>query len=106
MEARKTNSESKKVTILIEIHAKEGQEDFARETFTQTIATAHKPGMISAIVYEDILNAGTFYSVQEWESIEDFKSHMQEAKASPSAFADKTSMLRDIPKTSVLKRID
>lgn len=99
-------ADNARVTVLIEIHAKEGQEDLARETFTHTVATAHKPGMLSAMVYEDKLTPGTYYSVQEWESIEDFKSHMRDAKASPTEYADKTSMLRDAPRTSILRRIE
>jgi len=94
-----------RVTVLIEIHAKEGQEEIARETFSHTVATAHKPGMLSAMVYEDKLAPGTYYSVQEWESVEDFKSRMRDAQASATEYSDKTSMLRDAPSTSILRRI-
>ncbi|ODA41873.1 hypothetical protein DSBG_1365 [Desulfosporosinus sp. BG] len=41
-------------------------------------------------------------STQEWEKIEDFQAHMSAAK---SGLKEATSMLRDTPRTSILKRI-
>lgn len=106
MEEQKTKIDNNRVTILIEIHAKKGQEDFTQKTFTETITTSHKPGMISSIVYADKNQPGVFYSVQEWENIEAFQQHMKDAKASEEKFAEVTSMLSEAPKTSVLKRIN
>jgi len=90
------------VTILIEIHANEGEEDVARQAFTTTIETTEKPGLLSYEIFEDTNDPGTFYSTQEWESLEAFHAHMSAAK---SGLKEATKMLRDAPRTSILKRI-
>lgn len=90
------------VTIFIEIHAKDGEEEAARKAFTTTIATTEKPGLLGYEIFEDSNDPGTFYSTQEWESIEAFHTHMSAAK---SGLKEATSMLRDAPRTSILKRI-
>lgn len=90
------------VTILIEIHAKDGEEDVARQAFTTTIETSEKPGLLSYEIFEDINDPAVFYSTQEWESVEAFHAHMNAAK---TGLKDATKMLRDAPRTSILKRI-
>ena len=45
---------------------------------------------------------GAFYSTQEWENLEAFHAHMSAAK---TGFKEATKMLRDAPRTRVLKRI-
>jgi len=70
--------------------------------FTTTIATTEKPGLLSYEIFEDGNEPGTFYSTQEWENIEAFHAHMNAAK---SGLKEATSMLRDAPRTSILKRI-
>lgn len=91
-----------RVTVFIEIHAKEGEENIARKAFTTTIATAEKPGLLSYKIFEDSNDPGTFYSTQEWENVEAFNAHMSAAKA---GLKEATSMLRDAPRTSILKCI-
>lgn len=90
------------VTIFIEIHAKDGEEEAARKAFTTTIATTEKPGLLGYEIFEDSNDPGTFYSTQEWDSIEAFHSHMSAAR---SGLKEATSMLSDAPRTSILKRI-
>ncbi|QOX65712.1 antibiotic biosynthesis monooxygenase [Anoxybacterium hadale] len=90
------------VTIFIEIHAKDGEEDIARQAFTTTIETSEKPGLLSYEIFEDINDPAAFYSTQEWESVETFHAHMSAAK---NGLRDATKMLRDAPRTSILKRI-
>lgn len=90
------------VTIFIEIHAKEGEEDIARKAFTTTIATTEKPGLLSYKIFEDCNDPGTFYSTQEWENVEAFYAHMSAAKA---GLKEATSMLQDTPRTGILKCI-
>ncbi|TGE35360.1 antibiotic biosynthesis monooxygenase [Desulfosporosinus fructosivorans] len=101
-----TTNDSKKypssVTVFIEIHAKDGEEEFARKAFMTTIATTEKPGLLSYEIFEDSNYPGTFYSTQEWENIEAFHAHMSAAK---SGLKEATAMLRDAPRTSILKRI-
>lgn len=93
---------NEKITILIEIHSKDGEEELARNTFVTAITTTEKPGLLSYEIYEDIKNPGTFFSSQVWESIEDFKAHMG---AVNSGKGEATSMLREAPKVRVLKSI-
>lgn len=101
-----TKSDSNKyinnVTILIEIHAKDGQEDIARQAFTTTIETAEKPGLLSYEIFEDTNDPGAFYSMQKWESAEAFHTHMSAAK---NGLKEAAKILRDAPRTSILKCI-
>ncbi|RII34217.1 antibiotic biosynthesis monooxygenase [Clostridium chromiireducens] len=90
------------VTILIEIHAKDGQEEVARKVFTTTIATTEKPGLLSYEIFEDSSDKGTLYSIQEWENVEAFQAHMSAAK---SGLKEATEMLRDMPRISILNQI-
>lgn len=103
MNTKNENKEyTNSITIFIEIHAKEGEEDLARKTFITTIATTEKPGLLSYEIFEDCNAPGTFYSVQEWENIEAFHAHMSAAK---SGLKEATAMLRDKPRTSILRCI-
>lgn len=102
MNTKNDNNKSNSVTIFIEIHAKEGEEEIAQKAFTTTIATSEKPGLLSYEIFKDDNDPGTFYSTQEWENIEAFHAHMNAAK---SGLKEATSMLRDTPRTSILKRI-
>lgn len=97
-----TNKYPDRVTIFIEIHAKDGEEDVTRQAFTTTIETSEKPGLLSYEIFEDINDPATFYSTQEWESVEAFQAHMSAAK---NGLRDATNMLRDAPRTSILRRI-
>lgn len=90
------------VTIFIEIHAKYGKEEDTRKVFTTTIMTTEKPGLLDYEIFEDSNVPGTFYSIQNWESIEAFHAHMSAAK---SGLKEATIILRDTPRTSILKRI-
>jgi quinol monooxygenase YgiN len=90
------------VTILIEIHAKPGQEQEARDALTRAIATTAKPGMVSAEIFADERDPGAFYSTQLWENTDFFKTHMGEVRG---GMAEATSMLREPPRTTILKQI-
>ncbi|MDQ1293177.1 MAG: hypothetical protein QG608_1058 [Actinomycetota bacterium] len=90
------------VTILIEIHAKHGQEQDARDGLVTAITTSVKPGFLGSEVFEDLNDPCAFYSVQSWENAAAFRAHMAEAA---EGMAEATSMLRDAPRTSVLRRI-
>jgi len=90
------------VTIFIEIHAKDGEEEFARQTLVTAIETTEKPGLLSYEIFEDSNDPGAFYSSQEWENIEAFQAHMG---AVGSGKGDATAMLREEPKVSILKSI-
>lgn len=89
-------------TILIEIHAKPGHEQEARDGLVTAIATSAKPGFLSSEVFEDLNDPGAFYAVQTWENAAAFRAHMAEAAR---GMAEATSMLRDAPKTSILRQI-
>jgi quinol monooxygenase YgiN len=91
-----------KVTVLIEIHAKPGQEDVARKALVTNIETSEKPGLLSFVVYSDNKDPSAFYSTQEWESMACFHDHMNAAK---SGLAEATSMLREPPRTCILHQI-
>ncbi|MRN53940.1 putative quinol monooxygenase [Paenibacillus monticola] len=97
------NQYPESITIFIEIHAKAGEEEFTKQTFKTTIETSNKPGLISYEIFEDSNAPGTFYSTQEWESVKAFHAHMSEAKS--AGIVEATSMLREMPRTSILKRI-
>lgn len=90
------------VTILIEIHAKPGREQEARDALTQAIATTAKPGMLSAEVFADERDPGAFFSTQRWESADFFQAHMGEVRG---GMAEATAMLREPPRTTILKHI-
>lgn len=89
------------VTVLIEIHAKEGREDEARQGLVQAIKTSEKPGFLGSREYEDLNDPGAFYAVQEWESVEAFRRHMADAAAGDLDKA--TEMLREAPRTAMLR---
>lgn len=90
------------VTILIEIHAKPGREQEARDALTHAIATTVKPGMVSAEIFADERDPGAFYSTQIWENPDFFKLHMGEVHG---GMAEATSMLREPPRTTILRKI-
>ncbi|MCS7482933.1 putative quinol monooxygenase [Umezawaea endophytica] len=91
------------VTVLIEIHAKPGQEQEARDGLLHAINTSEKPGFLGSHEYEAPEDPGAFYAVQEWENMEAFRQHMADAAA--GNLAEATSMLREPPKTAVLRTI-
>lgn len=97
-----SNQQLNRITVFIEIHARSGEEAIAREAFTKTIETSEKPGLLSYEIFEDVNEPDTFYSTQEWESLEAFQAHMH---AASSGLKQATAMLRDIPRTSILRRI-
>lgn len=90
------------VTILIEIHAKPGREQEARDALTHAIATTVKPGMVSAEIFADEHDPGAFYSTQIWENANFFQLHMGEVRG---GMAEATAMLREPPRTTILRRI-
>ncbi|MFE0153554.1 putative quinol monooxygenase [Nonomuraea sp. NPDC059007] len=90
------------VTVLIEIHAKDGREREARDALVHAIQTSAKPGFLSARIFAHATDPGAFYSVQEWESASAFHLHM--AEAAPG-MAEATDMLREPPTTAVLQPI-
>lgn len=91
-----------RVTLFIEIHAKEGKEEIVREVFTTTIATSEKPGLLGYKIYEDSSDPGCFYSTQEWENEEAFHAHMRAAK---TGLNEAVNILREPPRTNILRRI-
>ncbi|WP_344900224.1 antibiotic biosynthesis monooxygenase family protein [Actinomadura meridiana] len=95
------NAISNAVTVLIEIHAKEGREQEARDALLHAISTSEKPGMVGSREYDDINDPGAFYAIQEWENVEAFHQHMQDA--ADSGMAEATSMLREPPRTTILR---
>ncbi|MFI6906117.1 putative quinol monooxygenase [Nonomuraea sp. NPDC050394] len=91
------------VTVLIEIHAKDGREQEARDALIHAIETSVKPGFLGARVFGHATDPGAFYSVQEWESASAFHAHMAEMAA---GMAEATAMLAEPPATAVLQLID
>ncbi|GAA1933506.1 hypothetical protein GCM10009837_69180 [Streptomyces durmitorensis] len=91
------------VTVLIEIHAKDGQEKDARDNLLHAIETSEKPGLVSSTEYEDLNDPGTFYAVQVWENVEAFHAHMQDA--AEAGMSEAVQVLREHPKTAVLRTI-
>lgn len=63
------------VTVLIEIHATDGQEHEARDALLHAVRTSEKPGLISSTEYEDLADPGAFYAIQVWENAEAFRAH-------------------------------
>ncbi|MFI6299392.1 putative quinol monooxygenase [Nonomuraea sp. NPDC050790] len=91
------------VTVLIEIHAKDGREQEAREALIHAIETSVKPGFLGAQIFAHATDPGAFYSIQEWENASAFHAHMAEmAPGMPEA----TAMLAEPPATTVLHPID
>ncbi|MGN5630434.1 putative quinol monooxygenase [Streptomyces sp. AC154] len=91
------------VTVLIEIHAKDGQEEDARHALLHAIETSAKPGLISSTEYEDTGDAGAFYAIQVWENVEAFHAHMEDA--AENGMNEAIQVLRAHPKTAVLRTI-
>ncbi|MEV0913423.1 antibiotic biosynthesis monooxygenase family protein [Streptomyces sp. NPDC049967] len=91
------------VTVLIEIHAKDGQEKDARHALLHAIETSAKPGLISSTEYEDIDDSGAFYAIQVWETMEAFHAHMKDA--AENGMNEAIQVLRTHPKTAVLRTI-
>ncbi|MFI5958916.1 putative quinol monooxygenase [Cryptosporangium sp. NPDC051539] len=96
-------STSKPVTVLIEIHANEGQEAQARDALLHAIKTSEKPGLVSSRQYADLNDPGAFFAVQEWESTEAFRAHMKDA--AEGGMNDAIRVLRTSPRTTVLQTI-
>lgn len=95
-----------RVFVWIEIEAAPGQIDATREMFHNTIRTSHKPGMLSAVVFEDTQRPGVFHSMQEWESQAAFEQHMNDADAEEGGLEHATRTLKGPPKLSILKQLD
>jgi quinol monooxygenase YgiN len=91
------------VTVLIEIHAKDGQEKDARDGLLHAIQTSEKPGLIGSAEYEDISDPGAFYAVQQWENVEAFQAHMKDA--AETGMNEAIQALREPPRTAVLRAI-
>ncbi|NED78645.1 antibiotic biosynthesis monooxygenase [Streptomyces sp. SID11233] len=90
-------------TVLIEIHAKDGQEKDARHALLHAIETSAKPGLISSTEYEDIDDSGAYYAIQVWEDMEAFHAHMKDA--SENGMDEAIQVLRAHPKTAALRTI-
>ncbi len=95
-----------KVFVWIEIEAAPGHIDETRDMFHNTIKTSHKPGMISAVVFEDTQRPGVFHSMQEWESQAAFEQHMSDADGQEGGLEQATRTLKGPPKLSILKSLD
>lgn len=91
------------VTVLIEIHAEEGQETRARDSLLHAIQTSEKPGLISSTEYEDLNDSGAFYAIQVWENADAFHTHMKDA--AENGMSEAIQVLREHPKTTVLRTI-
>ncbi|WP_419998892.1 putative quinol monooxygenase [Streptomyces boninensis] len=92
------------ITVLIEIHAKDGQEQEARDSLLHAIQTSEKPGLVSSTEYEDLNDPGAFYAIQVWENADAFRAHMEDA--AKSGMHEAIQVLREHPKTAVLRTID
>lgn len=90
--------------VLIEIQAAPGKIDETRETFVHVIKTSHKPGIISAEIFELASAPGTLFSLQEWESEAAFRKHMSDN--TEGLEASKAAMLAGAPKLTILKHLD
>ncbi|NNH69049.1 antibiotic biosynthesis monooxygenase [Nocardia uniformis] len=91
------------VTVLIEIHAADGHEQAARDALLHAIQTSEKPGLINSTEYEDLDDPGAFYAVQVWETMNDFHAHMRDA--AENGMGEAIQVLREHPKTAVLRTI-
>lgn len=96
------SDDTQAVTILIEIHAKEGAERESRDALVHAIKTSVKPGFLGSRIYANPADPGAFYSIQQWENQQAFHDHMAEAR---DGMAEATSMLREAPRTAVLTQI-
>jgi len=95
-----------KVFVWIEIESAPEHIDETREMFNNTIKTSHKPGMISAVVFEDTDRPGVFHSMQEWESETAFEQHMSDADGQEGGLEQATRTLKGPPKLSILKQLE
>lgn len=95
--------DQEQVLVIIEIHAKAGEEQEARDRLLGAISTSRKPGMVSSQEYEDPNDPGAFYATQIWENAGAFEAHMNDAAA--SGMSQEIQVLREEPKTTVLKAI-
>ncbi|MBB4004252.1 putative quinol monooxygenase [Aurantimonas endophytica] len=95
-----------KVFVWIEIEAAPERIDETREMFHTTIKTYPKPGMLSAVVFEDTQRPGVFHSMQEWEDEAAFQEHMSEADGQEGGLEHATRTLKGPPKLSILKQLD
>ncbi|WNI21403.1 antibiotic biosynthesis monooxygenase family protein [Streptomyces sp. ITFR-16] len=91
------------ITVLIEIHAKAGQETEARDALLHAIRTSEKPGLVSSTEYEDDNDPAAFYAIQVWENADAFHAHMEDA--AKSGMNEAIQVLRERPKTAVLRSI-
>lgn len=91
------------ITVLIEIHAKEGQEQEARDALLHAIQTSEKPGLVSSTEYGDLHDTGAFYAIQVWETEDAFRAHMEDA--AKSGMNEAIQVLREHPRTAVLRTI-
>ncbi|WP_217170611.1 putative quinol monooxygenase [Streptomyces sp. AC512_CC834] len=91
------------ITVLIEIHAKDGLELQARDALLHAIQTSEKLGLISSTEYEDANDPGAFYAIQVWENADAFHAHMDDA--AKSGMNEAIQVLREHPKTALLRTI-
>ncbi|NGO68749.1 putative quinol monooxygenase [Streptomyces boncukensis] len=97
-------SDQSTVTVLIEIHARDGQEHDARNALLHAIQTSEKPGLLSSTEYEDLDDPGAFYALQVWENPDAFHAHMDDAAT--SGMSEAIQSLREHPKTTILRTIN
>ncbi|MDN5759487.1 MAG: antibiotic biosynthesis monooxygenase [Tomitella sp.] len=90
------------VVVLIQIRGIQDREDEARQALIHAIETSEKPGMSSSRVFADVHDASAFFAIQEWDSIESFRAHMNDVE---SGFEEATSMLAGQPQVKVLREI-
>jgi heme oxygenase (mycobilin-producing) len=97
-------SHNASITVLIEIHAVPGQEEQARDALLHAIETSEKPGLLSSTEYADVDDSGAFYAIQVWADADAFHAHM--ADAAKSGMSEALQVLREPPRTTVLRAID
>ena len=85
--------------VLIEIKAAPGKETECRERFHLAIQTAHKPGIVSAQIFDHAETPGVYFSLQEWESEDAFRQHMSESE---DGLKDSSEFLDGPPKLTIL----
>jgi quinol monooxygenase YgiN len=95
------NAKGPRTFVLIEIKAAAGKEDLTRKTFVEVIKTSHKPGILSAQIFEDAAKPGVFYSLQEWEDEAAFRKHMSDN--TQGLEESKAAMMDGLPKLTILK---
>ncbi|GAB3560809.1 putative quinol monooxygenase [Spelaeicoccus albus] len=91
------------VTVLIEIHAKCGQEQEARDALLRAIQTSDKPGLVGSTEYADLGDRGTFYAIQVWENARAFHAHMEDAAR--AGMSQAIQVLREQPKIALLSHL-